>query len=173
MEPTAHICKHFSYVKESTMELTLITHKPLLVATIIVSLMAGARPLRHDLSPPATTKLTGLFPHIPFDDAFSDFYVGKNVRRVDNGSSVDLVLDEFSGSGFKSKDVFFHGFFSAAVKLPPGFAAGVVVAFYMSSSEVFAKNHDEIDFELLGHEKEKEWVLQTNLYGNDSLRTGR
>lgn len=43
----------------------------------------------------------------------------------------------------------------------------------MSNSDVFPNNHDEIDFELLGHEKIKEWVLQTNIYGNGSVQTGR
>lgn len=43
----------------------------------------------------------------------------------------------------------------------------------MSNSEVYPKKHDEIDIELLGHEKRKEWVLQTNVYGDGSVSTGR
>jgi hypothetical protein len=38
-----------------------------------------------------------------------------------------------AGAGFASQDLFLHGFFSAAVKLPADYAAGVVVAFYVSS----------------------------------------
>lgn len=38
------------------------------------------------------------------------------------------------GAGFASQDVFLHGFFSAAIKLPADYAAGVVVAFYVSRS---------------------------------------
>jgi Glycosyl hydrolases family 16 len=36
------------------------------------------------------------------------------------------------GSGFISTDSYQHGFFSASVKLPRGYTAGVVVAFYVS-----------------------------------------
>lgn len=43
----------------------------------------------------------------------------------------------------------------------------------LSNADEYPKNHDEIDFELLGHEKRRDWVLQTNLYGNGSVRTGR
>ncbi|KAJ0965442.1 hypothetical protein J5N97_026580 [Dioscorea zingiberensis] len=77
------------------------------------------------------------------------------------------------GSGFKSLDMYYYGFFSAAIKLPSSYSAGVVVAFYMSNSEVYPKKHDELDIELLGHEKRKEWVLQTNVYGDGSVSTGR
>lgn len=45
--------------------------------------------------------------------------------------------------------------------------------FQMSNADVFPHNHDEIDFELLGHEKRRQWVLQTNMYGNGSVKTGR
>jgi hypothetical protein len=38
-----------------------------------------------------------------------------------------------AGAGFASQDLFLHGFFSAAVKLPADYAAGVVVAFYVRS----------------------------------------
>ncbi|KAK6160167.1 hypothetical protein DH2020_003548 [Rehmannia glutinosa] len=41
------------------------------------------------------------------------------------------------------------------------------------SSDIFPHKHDEIDIELLGHEKRREWVLQTNIYGNGSVSTGR
>lgn len=72
-----------------------------------------------------------------------------------------------------SRDPYYYGFFSAAIKLPSGYTAGVVIAFYMSNANVFPNNHDEIDFELLGHEKSKQWALQTNVYGNGSVGTGR
>ena len=36
------------------------------------------------------------------------------------------------GSGFISTDSYQHGFFSASIKLPRGYTAGVVVAFYIS-----------------------------------------
>ncbi|KVH96067.1 Concanavalin A-like lectin/glucanase superfamily [Cynara cardunculus var. scolymus] len=107
--------------------------------------------------------------------------------------TVERLTDHFppmpitQGSGLVSKNTYYHGFFSAAIKLPMGITSGVVLAFYvskycrqerslshlMSNSDVFPHNHDEIDFELLGHEKRRQWVLQTNMYGNGSVRTGR
>lgn len=38
----------------------------------------------------------------------------------------------FTGAGFVSQDLYFHGFFSASIKLPADYTAGVVVAFYVS-----------------------------------------
>lgn len=38
-----------------------------------------------------------------------------------------------TGSGFVSQDLYHHGFFSASIKLPADYAAGVVVAFYVSN----------------------------------------
>ncbi|KAF8378304.1 hypothetical protein HHK36_029643 [Tetracentron sinense] len=43
----------------------------------------------------------------------------------------------------------------------------------MSNADLFPHTHDEIDFELLGHQKGKDWVLQTNIYSNGSVSTGR
>lgn len=44
----------------------------------------------------------------------------------------------FAGSGFVSHDLYLHGFFSASIKLPADYTAGVVVAFYVSfSSNLF------------------------------------
>lgn len=43
----------------------------------------------------------------------------------------------------------------------------------MSNEDMFAKNHDEIDFEFLGKIRGKEWRLQTNVYGNGSTGAGR
>lgn len=38
----------------------------------------------------------------------------------------------FAGSGFVSHDLYLHGYFSASIKLPSDYTAGVVVAFYVS-----------------------------------------
>lgn len=40
------------------------------------------------------------------------------------------------GSGFVSQDLYLHGFFSASIKLPADYTAGVVVAFYVSEYSV-------------------------------------
>ena len=39
-----------------------------------------------------------------------------------------------AGSGFVSNDLYLHGFFSASIKLPSDYSAGVVVAFYVSKN---------------------------------------
>lgn len=69
--------------------------------------------------------------------------------------------------------MFHYGFFSAAIKLPAGISSGVVVAFYLTNWDTFPHNHDEIDIEILGHDKRNDWVVQTNVYANGSVRTGR
>nr|XP_043612565.1 probable xyloglucan endotransglucosylase/hydrolase protein 33 [Erigeron canadensis] len=124
-------------------------------------------------SPPNVERLTERFHPTFIGEKLSTYYGASNIYTKSNGSYTDIILDKSSGSGLVSKDRYHHGFFSAAIKLPMGITSGVVLAFYMSNSDVFPHNHDEIDFELLGHEKRKEWVLQTNIYGNGSVKTGR
>ncbi|XP_076906123.1 putative xyloglucan endotransglucosylase/hydrolase protein 33 [Bidens hawaiensis] len=123
--------------------------------------------------PPTVERLTDRFPRIPFTQGMSTLYGASNVHLKSNGSSVDIILDKTSGSGLVSKNKYHHGFFSASIKLPAGFTSGVVLAFYMSNADLFPHNHDEIDFELLGYAKRRQWVLQTNMYGNGSVKTGR
>jgi xyloglucan:xyloglucosyl transferase len=123
--------------------------------------------------PPNVERLTDRFSHVSVDQGYYHAFGGSNIRPTNNGSTADLILDKSSGSGLVSKNKYYYGFFSAAIKLPPGFTSGVVIAFYLSNADVYPHNHDEIDFELLGHEKRREWVLQTNVYGNGSVKTGR
>lgn len=123
--------------------------------------------------PPSVEQLTNRFRSTPITAKMSTFFGASHIHMKNNGSYTDIVLDKTSGSGLVSKDKYFHGFFSAAIKLPIGITSGVVLAFYMSNSDMYPHNHDEIDFELLGHESRKEWVLQTNIYGNGSVKTGR
>ncbi|GJW30416.1 probable xyloglucan endotransglucosylase/hydrolase protein 28 [Tanacetum coccineum] len=96
-----------------------------------------------------------------------------NMIVLKDGKSVHLSLDERTGSGFVSQDLYLHGYFSASIKLPADYTAGVVVAFYMSNGDIFEKIHDEIDFEFLGNIRGKEWRIQTNIYGNGSTNVGR
>ncbi|KAL0425498.1 UNVERIFIED_CONTAM: putative xyloglucan endotransglucosylase/hydrolase protein 30 [Sesamum radiatum] len=48
------------------------------------------------------------------------------------------------GSGFKSSDLYNHGLFSAKIKLPSDYTAGIVVAFYTTNGDIFRKTHDEL-----------------------------
>jgi len=43
----------------------------------------------------------------------------------------------------------------------------------LSNADVFPRNHDEVDFELLGNRRGHEWRVQTNVYGNGSTSRGR
>ncbi|QHO44523.1 hypothetical protein S83_014408 [Arachis hypogaea] len=110
---------------------------------------------------------------IPFNDGYSPLFGDSNVVRSDDGNGVNLLLDRFTGSGFISSSMYKYGFFSANIKLPSNYTAGICVAFYTSNGDVFEKTHDELDFEFLGNLAGKPWRFQTNLYGNGSTHRGR
>ncbi|KAF5443007.1 hypothetical protein F2P56_035605 [Juglans regia] len=112
-------------------------------------------------------------PIMAFDEGYSQLFGDDNLVVLGDGKSVHLSLDERTGSGFVSQDIYLHGFFGASIKLPAEYTAGVVVAFYMSNGDMFEKNHDEIDFEFLGNIRGKDWRIQTNVYGNGSTSIGR
>ncbi|KAL7606165.1 probable xyloglucan endotransglucosylase/hydrolase protein 28 [Lactuca sativa] len=112
-------------------------------------------------------------PILSFDEGYSHLFGDNNLIVLKDGKSVHLSLDERTGSGFESQDLYLHGFFSASIKLPADYTAGVVVAFYMSNGDTYNKTHDEIDFEFLGNIRGKEWRIQTNIYGNGSTNIGR
>ncbi|OIW10691.1 hypothetical protein TanjilG_16063 [Lupinus angustifolius] len=110
---------------------------------------------------------------IPFSDGYSLLFGGSNVVRTADDNGVKLLLDRYTGSGFISSNMYRYGFFSANIKLPSNYTAGVCVAFYTSNGDVFQKSHDELDFEFLGNVAGKPWQFQTNLYGNGSTNRGR
>ncbi|XP_010527818.1 PREDICTED: probable xyloglucan endotransglucosylase/hydrolase protein 28 [Tarenaya hassleriana] len=110
---------------------------------------------------------------ISFDEGYTHLFGDQNLVVRKDGKSARLSLDERTGSGFVSNDLYLHGFFSAKIKLPADYTAGVVIAFYMSNGDMYEKNHDEIDFEFLGNIRGKEWRIQTNVYGNGSTHLGR
>lgn len=112
-------------------------------------------------------------PILSFDEGYSQLFGEDNLMVLRDGQSVHISLDERTGSGFVSHDLYLHGFFSASIKLPADYTAGVVVAFYMSNGDIFEKNHDELDFEFLGNIRGKDWRIQTNVYGNGSTGIGR
>lgn len=96
-----------------------------------------------------------------FEESYTQLFGDKNLFVHKDGKSVRLTLDErtgtvfnfpllflllfllvslfndgllYAGSGFISNDLYLHGFFSASIKLPSDYTAGVVVAFYVSKS---------------------------------------
>ncbi|KAL6566304.1 putative xyloglucan endotransglucosylase/hydrolase protein 27 [Orobanche gracilis] len=112
-------------------------------------------------------------PILSFDEGYSQLFGDGNLMVLKDGKSVQISLDDRTGSGFLSQEVYLHGYFGASIKLPADYTAGVVVAFYMSNGDTYDKNHDEIDFEFLGNIRGKDWRIQTNIYGNGSTSIGR
>ncbi|XP_072971536.1 probable xyloglucan endotransglucosylase/hydrolase protein 28 [Typha angustifolia] len=110
---------------------------------------------------------------LSFEEGYTQLFGDANLMLHRDGRRVHISLDERTGAGFASQDLYLHGFFSASIKLPSDYAAGVVVAFYMSNGDMFEKTHDELDFEFLGNVRGREWRVQTNIYGNGSTSIGR
>ncbi|CAI9769398.1 unnamed protein product [Fraxinus pennsylvanica] len=110
---------------------------------------------------------------VTFNKGFSHLFGEGNTIRSADDKTVQLHLNQYTGSGFKSSELYNHGFFSAKIKLPSEYTAGIVVAFYMTNGDVFRKTHDELDFEFLGNIRGKRWRFQTNMYGNGSTSRGR
>ena len=110
---------------------------------------------------------------LSFDEGYTQLFGDSNLMLHGDGKRVHISLDERTGAGFASQDTYLHGFFSASMKLPSDYAAGVVVAFYMSNGDVYEKTHDELDFEFLGSRWGGQWRVQTNVYGNGSTDRGR
>ncbi|KAL8227974.1 hypothetical protein R6Q57_015558 [Mikania cordata] len=119
------------------------------------------------LQPFATGGAATTPPHtVSFRKGFTQLFGGHtNLLRSSDDNTVR--------AGFRSSDMYSHGLFSARIKLPSDYTAGIVVAFYTSNGDVFEKTHDELDFEFLGNIKGKPWRFQTNLYGNGSTSRGR
>ncbi|XP_022151141.1 probable xyloglucan endotransglucosylase/hydrolase protein 33 [Momordica charantia] len=146
---------------------------PLLGIIFLWMLFAVPSCGRFFYTPPTVPRLTDLVPHVSIDQCFAKMFGASNIQLMNNGSFLNLTLDKVSGAGLVSRNKYHYGFFSASIKLPSGLTSGVVVAFYLSNADAYPHSHDEIDIELLGHDKRKDWVIQTNIYANGSVKTGR
>ncbi|XP_058743141.1 probable xyloglucan endotransglucosylase/hydrolase protein 27 isoform X2 [Vicia villosa] len=67
-------------------------------------------------------------------------------------------FDVFSGFGFASQDIYLHGYFSASIKLPSDYTAGIVVAFYVN---LFSENTCRLRRQHLKKKEEEEMALLT------------
>ncbi|EPS67980.1 xyloglucan endotransglucosylase/hydrolase 14, partial [Genlisea aurea] len=110
---------------------------------------------------------------VAFAGSFTPLFGESNVFRSPDDRSLQIHLNQYTGSGFRSSNLYDHGFFSSKIKLPsPDYTAGIVVAFYLTNGDMF-RAHDELDFEFLGNVRGKPWSFQTNMYGNGSTSRGR
>ncbi|KAL5224009.1 hypothetical protein ABZP36_010648 [Zizania latifolia] len=116
---------------------------------------------------PAVANMAAVSPPPPavFDENYVAVWGGDGYHLVNQGTEIGLTMDRSSGAGFSSKSMYGSGFFHMRIKLPAGYTAGVVTAYYLVS-EPESGGQDEVDLEFLGDKEGNPITLQTNVFVN-------
>ncbi|KQK24074.1 xyloglucan endotransglucosylase/hydrolase protein 31 [Brachypodium distachyon] len=140
-------------------------------ASSVVALVRAAALLVALMQPAAAQQVPspGYYPSstvrsMAFSQGYTNLWGPQHQSLSPDQSSLTLFMDRSSGSGFKSKKSYRSGYFGVSIKVQPGYTAGVNTAFYLSNSELYPGQHDEIDMELLGTIPGEPYTLQTNVY---------
>ncbi|KAI5005613.1 hypothetical protein ZWY2020_032856 [Hordeum vulgare] len=104
-------------------------------------------------------------PATVFSENFVPVWGTDGYHLTNQGTQVSLTMDRNSGAGFISKMIYGSGLFHMRIKIPAGYTAGVVTAFYLTTEPEYG-DHDEVDFEFLGNVNGKPVALQTNIFLN-------
>ncbi|KAE9611177.1 putative xyloglucan:xyloglucosyl transferase [Lupinus albus] len=76
--------------------------------------------------------LDNVVARVGFDRNYVVSYGYDHVSFLDDGTKIQLSMDEATGSGFRSKKSYCSGFFKMKIKLPEQQSPGVVSTFYVS-----------------------------------------
>ncbi|KAG0471561.1 hypothetical protein HPP92_016107 [Vanilla planifolia] len=160
----------------------------------IFFLCSGFPLLSFSHSVPTPINLHGL-KLVSFDEGLYQLFGDSNLILLRDGIRPYTPLDERTGAGFASVDLFLCGFFCASIKAPirlrrrcrrrllcaflsSDFKLHPSLLFQlfqdlcferMSNGDVFEKNHDESGFpKFLGNIRGREWSLQATIYGNEA-----
>ncbi|KAK3043181.1 hypothetical protein RJ639_001614 [Escallonia herrerae] len=102
-----------------------------------------------------------------FDQNYNVTWGFDHATFLDQGKEVQLLIDQYSGSGFASVHDYGSGFFQMRMKIPNKKSNGVVTTFYLTSKPVDQDlvYHDELDFEFMGNNS-MPYTLSTNVITN-------